>query len=96
MPRSIGISSSTHCVNIDCKKELTDFELKKQSSFSIKYYFCLRCRHSGQPKHGSLCKIACVRCDNPKTVSSLADSLICQNCLVHKRKRTVGNILHGM
>jgi len=86
MPHSIGIESSDICVNADCGRKLSSFELKRQTKYSIKYYFCIKCRGRGLPKYGDYTYVFCVRCNNKKMVSSLADSLICKDCLAHKRK----------
>lgn len=86
MPNNIGINSSDVCVNIDCGNKLTSFEMNRQSKYSIKYFFCIKCRNRGIPKFGAYTRANCVRCQDMKIISSLADSLICVKCLAHKRK----------
>ena len=60
MPFNIGISSSNICVNIDCGKELTDFEKNRQNQFSCRYFFCIKCRNRGIPKFGEFVKVKSV------------------------------------
>jgi hypothetical protein len=86
MPHTIGIESSDVCVNAECGNKLSSFELKRQTKYSIRYYFCIKCRGKGIPKHGDYTNVKCVRCSKLKIVSSLSDSLICKNCLAKYTK----------
>ena len=87
LPFNIGVSSSTICINLECQKPLSDFELKRQSSFTIKHFFCIKCRCQGIPKYGKYVNVKCVRCGTIKIISRLGESLMCKDCLGVKRKK---------
>lgn len=87
VPFNIGVSSSPTCVNLDCLRPLSDFELKRQSRFTIKHFFCIKCRTKGQPNQGDIVRVKCVHCGAIKKIWRLGQSLMCENCLAIKRKK---------
>tara|TARA_R110002020_G_scaffold433115_6_gene643228 strand:- start:3320 stop:3649 length:330 start_codon:yes stop_codon:yes gene_type:complete len=87
MPFNIGISSSNTCVNIECGKELTDFEKNRQNQFSCRYFFCIKCRNKGIPKFGEFVKVKCVHCSTIKRLNGLGESLMCKDCLASRRRK---------
>ena len=82
----IGISSCITCMNIDCLKPLSDFELKKQTEYSIRYYFCIKCRGKGIPKY-KFVTVKCVSCNNSLRIASMCSSFVCRDCAA-KRVRS--------
>jgi len=85
MSGSIGISSAGHCINIDCKKPLTDYEKKRQSKHTTRYFFCIKCRIKGHPKT-KFTKVACVSCSAELILTNTHSSLVCREC--YKASRT--------
>jgi len=83
----IGITHSDNCINIDCNRPLTDFEFKKQTPFSIRHYFCIKCRTQGVPKYGKIVDVKCVKCGTIKQITRLGQSLLCKDCLTLNTKR---------
>ena len=89
MPFNIGINSSITCMNVDCLKPLSNFELKKQTARSIRYYFCIKCRGKGIPKF-KFVTVKCVSCNNSLRIASMQSSFVCRDCVKKKTsiKRT--------
>jgi len=83
----IGITHSDNCINIACNRPLTDFEFKKQTPFSIRHYFCIKCRSQGIPKYGKIVDVKCVKCGTIKEIKRLGESLLCKDCLTLNIKK---------
>jgi len=88
MVRSIGISSAEHCINLDCRKPLTDYEKKRQTEHTTRYFICKKCRNNGHPKT-KFTTVACVRCNAELVLLSKNSSLVCRVCYKASRKYSV-------
>ena len=91
MPFNIGISHSETCMNVDCLRQLSSYELNKQTEKSIRYFFCIKCRTQGMPKY-KFVNVLCVDCNkNLVRIATMMSSFVCQECIRNRRvKKELG------
>ena len=70
------------CVNIHCSNDLTEYEIKRQSGLTVRYFVCRRCRQRlGQ---GDILILKCISCDAKLNLMQQKVAPRCHACMKHK------------